>query len=220
MPKILLVEDEDRIREFISLYLNKEGYNVITAKNGQEALNLFDEDIDLVLLDIMMPIVNGFEVCEELRKNSSVAIIILTAVESEDDHIRGYELGADDYVTKPFKVQILLAKIKRLLKRENSNASNDVFNYESLSVDFSGRQVSINEKVIKLAPKEFELLEYLIKNKGIAINRGMALENIWGYDFEGEDRVVDNHIKKIRNKLGEYSKLVKTVVSVGYKFDL
>lgn len=220
MKNILLVEDEDRIREFISLYLKKDAYNVIVAKNGQEALNLFGDHIDLIVLDIMMPIVNGFEVCEEIRKTSNLPIIILTAVESEDDHIKGYELGADDYVTKPFKVQILLAKIKRLLKKESEQSDENTFKYKDLIIDFSGRQVSLAGEIVKLAPKEFELLEYLINNKGIAINRSMALENVWGYDFEGEDRVVDNHIKKIRNKLGDYSNLIKTVVSIGYKFDV
>lgn len=220
MVSILLVEDEARIREFISLYLKKEDYNVIEAKNGKEALALFGEYIDLVVLDIMMPIVNGFEVCNEIRKNSSVPIIILTAVESEDDHIKGYELGADDYVTKPFKINILLAKIKRILKKEKDQNIRDVFSYENMTFDFSGRELKIDNRNIKIAPKEFELLEYIIRNKGIALSRNQILENVWGYDFEGEDRVVDNHIKKIRSKLGEYSYLLKTVVSVGYKFDI
>ncbi|MCT4584609.1 MAG: response regulator transcription factor [Peptostreptococcaceae bacterium] len=217
---ILVVEDENKISEFISLYLKKEGYKVFEASDGQIALEKFEEnEIDLIVLDIMMPRLNGFEVCKKIREKSKVPIIILTAIEEEMDHIKGYELGADDYVTKPFKIKILMAKIKRLLQRFNKN-DNDIFVHDKLKIDFDGREVFMDSKKIKLAPKEFDLLIYLIKNKGIALSRNQILENIWGYDFEGENRVVDNHIKKLRNKLENYSSLIETIISVGYKFDI
>lgn len=217
---ILVVEDENKISEFISLYLKKEGYKVFEASDGQIALEKFEEnEIDLIVLDIMMPRLNGFEVCKKIREKSKVPIIILTAIEEEMDHIKGYELGADDYVTKPFKIKILMAKIKRLLQRINKN-DNDIFVHDKLKIDFDGREVFIDSKKIKLAPKEFDLLIYLIKNKGIALSRNQILENIWGYDFDGENRVVDNHIKKLRNKLENYSSLIETIIFVGYKFDI
>lgn len=217
---ILVVEDENKISEFISLYLKNEGYKVFEASDGQIALEKFEEnEIDLIVLDIMMPRLNGFEVCKKIREKSKVPIIILTAIEEEMDHIKGYELGADDYVTKPFKIKILMAKIKRLLQRFNKN-DNDIFVHDKLKIDFDGREVFMDSKKIKLAPKEFDLLIYLIKNKGIALSRNQILENIWGYDFEGENRVVDNHIKKSRNKLENYSSLIETIISVGYKFDI
>lgn len=218
---ILVVEDESKIREFIRLYLRKEGYKVIEAYNGEVALKKFTEHkIDLIVLDVMMPKLNGFEVCKKIREKSKVPIIILTAIEEEKDHIRGYELGADDYVTKPFKVKILIAKIKRLLERVREENDKKVFIYEKLKIDIDGREVFVSGRKIKLAPKEFDLLEYLVVNKGIALTRNQIIENVWGYDFEGENRVVDNHIKKLRNKLENYSILIKTVISVGYKFEV
>ncbi|MEA1973972.1 MAG: response regulator transcription factor [Bacillota bacterium] len=218
---ILVVEDESKIREFIRLYLRKEGYKVIEAYNGEVALKKFTEHkIDLIVLDVMMPKLNGFEVCKKIREKSKVSIIILTAIEEEKDHIRGYELGADDYVTKPFKAKILIAKIKRLLERVREENDKKVFIYEKLKIDIDGREVFVSGRKIKLAPKEFDLLEYLVVNKGIALTRNQIIENVWGYDFEGENRVVDNHIKKLRNKLENYSILIKTVISVGYKFEV
>ncbi|QZY56919.1 response regulator transcription factor [Crassaminicella profunda] len=218
---ILIVEDESKIREFISLYLRKEGYKVMEAYNGEVALKKFSENkIDLIVLDVMMPKLNGFEVCKKIRENSKVPIIILTAIEDEREHVKGYELGADDYVTKPFKIKILIAKIKRILERMKEEINKKVFIYEKLKIDVDGKEVFINEKKIKLAPREFGLLEYLVRNKGIALTRNQILENVWGYDFEGETRVVDNHIKKVRSKLGNYSVFIETVISVGYKFEV
>lgn len=218
---ILVVEDESKIREFISLYLRKEGYKVIQADNGEAGVEKFKENkIDLIVLDIMMPKLNGFEVCKKIREKSKVPIIMLTAIEEERDHVKGYELGADDYVTKPFKVKILIAKIKRLFERIREENDKKAFVYDKLKIDMDGREVFINGSKIKLAPKEFELLKYLIINKGIVLTRNQILENVWGYDFEGETRVVDNHIKKLRNKLENYSMLIETVISVGYKFEV
>lgn len=218
---ILVVEDESKMREFISLYLRKEGYKVIEAYNGELALKKFSENkFDLIVLDVMMPRLNGFEVCKKIREKSKVPIIILTAIEEEMDHVKGYELGADDYVTKPFKVKILIAKIKRLIAKISEETEKKAFIYDKLKINLDGREVFINGNKIKLAPKEFELLEYLVINNGIALTRNQILENVWGYDFEGETRVVDNHIKKIRNKLENYSILIETVISIGYKFEV
>lgn len=218
---ILVVEDESKMREFISLYLRKEGYKVIEAYNGEVGVEKFKENkIDLIVLDVMMPKLNGFEVCKRIREKSKVPIIILTAIEKEMDQIKGYELGADDYVTKPFKAKILIAKIKRLFERLREETGKKVFIYDKLKIDLDGREVFINGRKIKLAPKEFELLEYLVINKGIALTRNQILENVWGYDFEGETRVVDNHIKKLRNKLENYAVYIETVISVGYKFEV
>jgi len=221
MKNILVVEDENRMREFIALFLRRDGYNVIEAENGMVALEKFEAgDIDLVVLDIMMPIINGFQVCSEIRKKSQVPIIILTAIEEENQQVKGYEIGADDYVTKPFKINILMAKIKRIVGKIDMENENNKEVFEGLTIDFEGRSVELDGKSLKLAPKEYELLEYLVRNKNIALSREKILDNVWGYDFLGETRVVDNHIKKLRSKLGTYSKYIATVMSVGYKFEV
>jgi len=218
---VLVVEDESKMREFICLYLRKEGYQVIEAHNGEIALEKFRENkIDLIILDVMMPKLNGFEVCKRIREKSKVPIIILTAIEKEMDQVKGYELGADDYVTKPFKAKILLAKIKRLFERLKEENDKNVLIYNTFKIDLDGRELYINEEKIKLAPKEFELLEYLVINKGIALTRNQILDHVWGYDFDGETRVIDNHIKKLRSKLANYAVFIETVVSVGYKFEV
>ena len=223
---ILIVEDEAKMREFIKLYLIKEGYDVLEAPDGQQALERFnDNKIDLVILDIMMPKLDGFAVSRAIRKYSKVPIVMLTAVEGEVDQVKGYEYGADDYVVKPFKIKILLAKINRIIKSRleqsiENNLTHDTFVYESLTVDIAGKRAMINELDLKLTPKLIELLIYLIAHKGIALSREQILEHVWGYDFEGGTRVVDNHIKKLRQKLDKYSSCVETVVSVGYKFIL
>lgn len=224
--KILIVEDEAKIREFISLFLKKEGYEILEAKNGAEGLLLFKESaVDMVLLDIMMPEVNGFQVCSKIRENSSVPILILTAVAEDSDQILGYELGADDYIIKPFKINILMAKIKRLLKSKQERVFKEDefgnrFNYESLHIDFLSRILYIANEEIMLSPKEFDLIEYFILNKGISLSRDQILEAVWGYDYEGGSRVVDNHVKKLRKKLGKYEGVIQTINSVGYKFSV
>jgi DNA-binding response OmpR family regulator len=221
MKNILVVEDENRMREFIVLFLRREGYNVIEAENGMVALEKFkSEDIDLIVLDIMMPIIDGFQVCSEIRKISQVPIIILTAIEEENQQVKGYEIGADDYVTKPFKINILMAKVKRIIGKIDMVSGGNREEFGGLIIDFEGRSVEVDGQTLKLAPKEYELLEYLIRNKSIALSREKILDNVWGYDFIGETRVVDNHIKKLRSKLGSYSKHIATVMSVGYKFEV
>ncbi len=218
---ILVVEDESKMREFISLYLRNAGYKVIEADTGEAAIEKFEANkVELIVLDIMMPKLDGFQVCKRIREKSKVPIIILTAIEEEMDQVKGYELGADDYVTKPFKIKILIAKVKRLIERIKEETDKRVIVYQELKVDIDGREVWINNRQIRLAPKEFKLLEYLVINRGIAISRNQILEQVWGYDFEGETRVVDNHIKKLRNKLENYSTCIKTVISVGYKFEV
>lgn len=218
MKNILIVEDECRIREFISAYFRNEGYAVFEAANGRIALNVFENNvIDLIILDIMMPEIDGFEVCKRIRKTSEVPIIILTALEEEEQHILGYELGADDYITKPVKARILLAKAKRLLEKTNDN---NTITFDNIEIDTDARCVYIDNKNVYFAPKEYELLVLLAKSNGKALPRDYILDKIWGYYFVGETRVVDNHIKKIRKKLGKYSNIIKTVVSVGYRFEV
>lgn len=217
MKNILIVEDESRIREFISAYFCNEGYTVFEAENGKIALDIFKNNvIDLIILDIMMPEIDGFEVCKSIRETSEVPIIILTALEEEEQHILGYELGADDYITKPVKVRILLAKANRLLKK----TSNNTIMFDNIEIDTDARSIYIDNRNVYFAPKEYELLVLLAKSNGKALARDYILDKIWGYYFVGETRVVDSHIKKIRKKLGKYSNIIKTVVSVGYKFEV
>lgn len=217
MYKVLVVDDERKIREFISFFLKKEGYEVIEASNGLEAINILKErTVDLVLLDLMMPILKGFEASREIRTFSNVPIIMLTAVEGEADHIEGYEAGVDDYITKPFKMPILIAKIKRLFSDKKIN---NIF-INSLKINTDSREVSLEDEKIQLAPKEYDLLVYMIENKNIALSRDQLLEEVWGFDFEGGTRVVDNHIKKLRSKLGTFSASIVTVTGVGYKIEV
>jgi DNA-binding response OmpR family regulator len=217
MYKVLVVDDERKIREFLSFFLKKEGYEVIEASNGLEAINILKEGtVDLVLLDLMMPVLNGFEASKGIRTFSNVPIIMLTAVEGEADHIEGYEAGVDDYITKPFKMPILMAKLKRLFS--DKRIKNLYIN--SLKIDTDSREVSLEDEKIQLAPKEYDLLVYMIENKNIALSRDQLLEAVWGFDFEGGTRVVDNHIKKLRSKLGAFSASIVTVTGIGYKIEV
>ena len=217
MGKILIVDDEKKIREFISFFLKREGYKVLEAGNGKEALKMIDEEnISLIILDYLMPIMNGFEVCEKIRKFSDIPIIMLTAVEGEQNHIDGYNKGVDDYITKPFKTNILIAKIKRIIAKNNKN----IIRIGLLRVEVDKKSVFADNNKIALSPKEYDLFEYMIINKNIALSREKILEAIWGYDYEGGERVVDNHIKKLRNKLGAYCNNIKTVVGYGYMVEV
>lgn len=216
---ILIVEDEIRMREFVSVYFRAEGYTVYEANDGEEALDIFKKKtIDLIVLDIMIDKLDGKEVCRIIRENSEVPIIMLTALEGEDDQLKCYEFGADDYITKPFVAKILIAKANRLLKRANI-ASSDIYKHKELKINFEAREVFIKGKLIEFAPKEFNLLRYLVLNKGIALTREQILNEVWGFDYYGDTRVVDNHILKIRNKLNDLSKCLKTVITVGYKYE-
>jgi two-component system, OmpR family, response regulator ResD len=220
---ILIIEDEQRMRSLLSDYLKKEGYISIEASNGLEGVKTFaSNSVDLVILDIMMPYMDGWEVCKNIRKTSNVPIILLTAKSEDDDKLLGYELGADDYVTKPFSPKVLVAKVKALLKRieMQNQTSNEIINIEGLLIDEPSHEVKIYDNSIELTPKEYDLLLYLVKNKGIALTRDQILDNVWGIDYYGDTRTVDTNIKRLREKLGEKSDLITTIRGSGYKFEV
>ena len=219
MYKLLVVDDEQKIREIISKYAQFEGYSVEEAPDGMTAIEMFKEkDYDLIILDVMMPDLDGFSVCRELRKNSRTPVIMLSARGEEYDRIHGFEVGIDDYVVKPFSPKELMLRVSAVLKRTNS-ISDDVYEYKGLKVNLAGRIVYIDGKKTDLTPKEYDLLFYLIKNKGIALTREKLISNVWGYDFFGDDRTLDTHIKLLRKNLGEYAGLIVTLRGVGYRFE-
>ncbi|WP_341348292.1 response regulator transcription factor [Paenibacillus sp. FSL H3-0469] len=218
---ILIVEDEDILREIMKDYLLEEGYRVIEAIDGKQAISLFQEhEVDLILLDIMLPELDGWSVCRRIRKTSNVPIIILTARSDEDDTLLGFGLGADDYVTKPYRPLILLARAKRLLEsRHTSGHDSDTLSGGGISIHFPSRTVTVDGTSSGLTHTEFEILAYLLQNKGIIISREQLITKIWGYDFAGDDRTVNSHIRNLRSKLGEHAKQIVTVVRSGYKFE-
>lgn len=220
---ILIVEDEDILREIIKDYFLNEKYEVLEARDGKEALSLFEEqEVHLVILDIMLPEVDGWSVCRRIRKTSNVPIIMLTARVDEDDTLLGFELGADDYVTKPYSPPILLARAKRLLDSRYSiseQASDDKLFCNGIRVHFPSRTVTVEGADINLTHTEFEILTYLMKNQGIVITREQLITKVWGYEFYGDDRTVNSHIRNLRNKLRDKSKYIITVVRAGYKFE-
>lgn len=214
--KILVADDDERILELLSHYLKFNGYDVITAKDGQEAIENYKyNEVNLIILDVMMPIYDGWIVCKEIRKTSNVPIIMLTAKDSDLDELFAFDIGVDDYISKPFNMPLLLARINRLLKPKFNNS--DVLNYEEIVVDKVKHTVKINECNIELNPKEYELLVYFINNVNITISRETILSRIWGGDYFGDTRTVDTHINRLRNKLGSYAKYLKTVRGYGYK---
>lgn len=217
--KILVVDDEQLIREVIKEYLENDGYEVIEASNGEEAIDKsLKDDISLIIMDIMMPKLDGFSACKEIFKTKNIPTIMLSARGEEYDKLLGFDLGIDDYITKPFSPKELVARVKAVLKR-GSGLTNR-FTYESLVVDFDARTITIDNEEIKVTPKEYELLVYFINNKNIALSREKLLNQIWGYDFFGDDRTIDTHIKMLRNSLGDYRNLIVTVRGMGYKFVL
>ena len=219
MLKLLIVEDEKKIRELLKIYFLRENYKVSEAENGRIALErMKEETFDIVLLDIYMPELDGFDTCREIRKTSNVPVVILTALSDDESQLLAYEIGADDFIIKPFKKDILLAKIRRISERISVNQHS--YKFGGLEIDKDSYRILVDSREVKFAPKEFEILLYLIENKGVIKSRDDILIHIWGYDSEVFDRVVDNHIKKIRKKLGDYSDYVKTVVSIGYKFEV
>lgn len=216
---ILIADDEQGIREVIKEYCLLEGYNTYEAKDGLEVLDIVKKyKIDFIVLDIMMPNLDGLSAYKELKNNQNIPTLILSARQEEYDKLLGFELGIDDYLTKPFSPKELMARIKAILKRTNREI--ETFNYKDLRIDFKGYTVYIGKTEIKLTPKEFEILSYLIKNQNIAISRDQLLSALWGYDFFGDDRTVDTHIKMLRNNLREYRDLIITVRGMGYKFEL
>ena len=215
---ILIVDDEVLIRNVIKEYLLNEGYKVLEAKDGFDALRVIsDNKVDLIVLDIMMPKMDGFTCLSEIRKTKNIPVIMLSARKEEIDKLNSFDLGVDDYVTKPFSPKELVARVKAHLKRTTSN--NENYTYKNLIVDYKGRKVTINDKEVNLTPKEYELLTYFIENKGIALSREQLLNSVWDYDYYGDDRTVDTHIKMLRKSLGDYRNLIKTIREVGYKYE-
>lgn len=219
---ILIVEDELRIRILLRDYFRKAGYNILEASDGEEALKSFSENnVDIVILDIMMPKIDGFDVCKTIRSVSNIPIVLLTAREEEEDKLHGYELGADDYVTKPFSPKVLVAKVNALLKRtETVNINKNLSNFDGLKINKLSHEVTLDGDVLALSPKEYDLLLYLTSNKGIALSRDKILDNVWGYDYFGDIRTVDTNIKRLREKLLHKSSYITTVRGSGYKFEV
>lgn len=216
--KILVVDDEKMIREVIKEYCLEEKYIVDEADNGYMALEKLNSNkYDLLILDIMMPVMDGFSLLKKVDTNKRIPTIILSARGEEYDKLLGFDLGVDDYITKPFSPKELIARIKAISKRINNN-SHSTYKYKDFTMDFSAHNIKIKNNIINVTPKEFEILSYLIKNKEIAISREQLLSTVWGYDYFGDDRTVDTHIKMLRNNLGEYRDLIVTVRGIGYKF--
>ncbi len=221
MPRILIVDDEKMIRNVVKEYAEFEGYETKEAEDGMEAVEICrKEDFDIIVMDIMMPRLDGYSAIKEIHKTKPIPVIMLSARGEEYDKLFGFEIGIDDYVVKPFSPKELLARIKAVLKRSAAKEQQmDIIRYEGLEINVTGREVSIDGKPVSLTPKEYDLLFYLVKNKGIALSREKLLEEVWGYDFYGDDRTVDTHIKMLRNSLGEYRKFIKTLRGMGYKFE-
>ncbi|MDD3957368.1 MAG: response regulator transcription factor [Candidatus Izemoplasmatales bacterium] len=218
---VLVADDEFRIRKLLGDFLQREGYKVLEAEDGEETIDLMFSSkvkIDLVILDVMMPKYDGWFVLERIREFSTVPVIMLTARSDENDQLKGFKLGADDYVTKPFSPSVLMARINKLLKRDKVEASEVVFG--AIRMSLLAREVTINNAKVELTPKEFELLKYFIDNKGIALSRDKILNSVWNYDYFGDLRTVDTHIKQLRAKLGDYAYYISTVRSIGYRLDI
>ena len=223
MSKILIVDDEINIRKVVREYAEFEGYEVTEAENGMEAVNLCrSNDYDLIIMDVMMPRLDGYSACKEINKTKSIPVIMLSARGEEYDKLFGFEIGVDDYVVKPFSPKELMPRVKAVLKRNSRSELStqpDKYVFEGLEVNISGREVYVNGEKASMTPKEYDLLFYLVKNKNIALSRDKLLEEVWGYDFFGDDRTVDTHIKMLRNSLGEYRKFIVTLRGMGYKFE-
>lgn len=219
--KILVVDDESRMRKLVKDFLVRENYEVVEAANGEEAVDIFfsDKDISMVLLDVMMPKMDGWQVCREIRSYSKVPIIMLTAKGDEKDELLGFELGVDEYISKPFSPKILVARVNALLRRTNVLESEEILEAGGIILDQKAHQVRIGEKIIELSFKEFELLTYFVKNKGVALSRERILDNVWDYDYFGDARTIDTHVKKLRSKLGEKGEYIRTIWGMGYKFE-
>ncbi len=220
--KVLMVDDESRMRKLVSDFLTRKGYIVIEAGDGEEALDRFyaDKDISLVILDVMMPKMTGWDVCREIRKNSKVPIIMLTAKSDESSELNGFECGADEYIAKPFSPKILTARVDALIRRSYSIDSSEVTDVGGIIIDKAAHIVKIDGQEIDLSFKEFELLTYFVDNKGLALSREKILNNVWNYDYFGDARTIDTHVKKLRKKLGDKGDYIKTIWGMGYKFEI
>ena len=220
--KILVVDDESRMRKLVGDFLKKKGYEVIEAADGEEALDIFFEDksISLVICDVMMPKMDGWEVVKEIRQYSQVPIIMLTAKGEESDELNGFDLGVDEYIAKPFSPKILVARVEAILRRSNSLAAGEVLEGGGIELDIAAHEVKIDGKPISLSFKEFELLTYFVMNQGVALSREKILNNVWNYDYFGDARTIDTHVKKLRSKLGDKGEYIKTIWGMGYKFEV
>lgn len=221
-PKVLVVDDEARIRKLVKDFLVKKDYTVIEASDGEEALELMytDKEIDLVILDVMMPKLDGWQTCREIRKFSKIPIVMLTAKTEEMDELLGFELGVDEYISKPFSPKILVARIDALLRRSNKIGDTNIVSEGDVEMDIASHTVTVSGQRVELSFKEFELLLYFLENKGIALSREKILNNVWNYDYFGDARTIDTHVKKLRSKLGKAGVNIKTIWGMGYKFEV
>lgn len=220
--KILVVDDESRMRKLVRDFLNRADFDVMEAENGEQAVDIFyaNKDIALILLDVMMPKMDGWEVCKEIRTVSAVPIIMLTAKADEKDELKGFELGVDEYIVKPFSPKILVARVEAVLRRSNSSEADDnILEYNGIRMDKVAHIVTIDGKPVDLSYKEFELLGYFMENKGVALSREVILNHVWNYDYFGDARTIDTHVKKLRSKMGDYGDHIQTIWGLGYKFE-
>ena len=220
--KILVVDDESRMRKLVRDFLVREGYNVLEAEDGVEAMDIFyeEKDISLLILDVMMPRMDGWQVCREIRESSKVPIIMLTARSEERDELQGFDLGVDEYISKPFSPKILVARVEAILRRTGQTGAEDVLSAGGIVIDKAAHLATVDEKPMDLSFKEFELLTYFLENQGIALSREKILNSVWNYDYFGDARTIDTHVKKLRSKMGDKGEYIKTVWGMGYKFEV
>ena len=219
---ILVVDDESRMRKLLKDFLSVKGYHILEAEDGEKALEIFEENrnkVKLVLLDVMMPKLDGWSVLRKIRQESNLPVIMLTARGEEQDELFGFELGVDEYISKPFSPKILVARVEAILKRVYGDAK-QVKDYDGITIDHEGRTVKVDGKPVDLSLREYELLKYLLDNENIALSRDKILNNVWNYDYYGDSRTIDSHIKKIRHKLGKKGKYIETIRGIGYKFEI
>ena len=219
--KVLVVDDEARMRKLVKDFLSIKGYKVLEAEDGEQAVDIFfkEKDIQLIILDIMMPKMDGWEVCRTIRRYSQVPIVMLTARTEERDELLGFEVGVDEYIAKPFSPKILVARIEAILRRK-STATGEIMNLAGIRVDKDAHEVTVDGKIVELSNKEFELLTYFMENQGMALSREKILNNVWNYDYFGDARTIDTHVKKLRSKLGTKGDLIKTIWGMGYKLEV
>lgn len=220
--KILVVDDESRMRKLVKDFLTRKNFQVLEAGNGEEAMDIFyrEKDINLIILDVMMPKMDGWEVCREIRKTSKVPIIMLTARSDERDELLGFELGVDEYISKPFSPKILVARVEAILRRTGQSNPEDVISCGGIVIDKAAHIASVDGEPMELSFKEFELLTYFLENEGIALSREKILNSVWNYDYFGDARTIDTHVKKLRSKMGNKGEYIKTVWGMGYKFEV
>ena len=220
--KILVVDDESRMRKLVKDFLSKSGYEVLEAGDGEEAVDIFfkDKEIALIILDVMMPKMDGWQVCREIRQYSKVPIIMLTAKSDERDELLGFELGVDEYISKPFSPKILVARVEAILRRTGQTDTESVLEAGGIRINKTAHQATLDGEPLELSYKEFELLTYFLENQGIALSREKILNNVWNYDYFGDARTIDTHVKKLRSKMGEKGEYIKTIWGMGYKFEV